>query len=110
MVEKTDTLTKARSVLERTLINIARDLAEMEQDASAHTVEEMAVSSRPYKTALKRFTGRGLPPTDMSRAISGIGRAPLARNCAVVLSSDASMAPAPCWRSAGRLAAVTRPP
>ena len=42
MVEKTDTLTKARSVLERTLINIARDLAEMEQDASAHTVEEMA--------------------------------------------------------------------
>jgi hypothetical protein len=42
MVEKTDTLTKARSVLERTMINIARDLAEMEQDASAHTVEEMA--------------------------------------------------------------------
>ena len=42
MAEKTDTLTKARSVLERTLMNIARDLTEMEQDASAHTIEEMA--------------------------------------------------------------------
>jgi hypothetical protein len=42
MAEKSDTLTKARGVLERTLMNIARDLAEMEQDASAHTIEEMA--------------------------------------------------------------------
>ena len=54
MAEKSDTLTKARGVLERTLMNIARDLAEMEQDASAHTIEEMAVRSRPYKKALKR--------------------------------------------------------
>jgi hypothetical protein len=53
MAEKTDTLTKARSVLERTLMNIARDLAEMEQDASAHTVEEMASQIATIQTGIE---------------------------------------------------------
>jgi hypothetical protein len=37
-----DTITKARSVLERTLMRVARDLAGLDQDASPHRVEEMA--------------------------------------------------------------------
>jgi hypothetical protein len=42
MAEKSDMLTTARTVLERNLMNIARDLAEMKNDASAHTIEDMA--------------------------------------------------------------------
>ena len=43
MANESDTLTKARSVLEQTLMRIVRDLADMNQDArSAHIIEEMA--------------------------------------------------------------------
>ena len=42
MANESDTLAKARGVLERTLMRVIRDLADMDQDASAHTVEEMA--------------------------------------------------------------------
>ncbi len=42
MAHETDTLSKARVVLERTLMRVVRDLADMDQNASVHTVEEMA--------------------------------------------------------------------
>ena len=42
MAHETDTLSKARLVLERTLMRVVRDLADMDQNASVHTVEEMA--------------------------------------------------------------------
>ncbi|HEX2135079.1 MAG TPA: hypothetical protein VHG30_04130 [Microvirga sp.] len=42
MANESDTLMKARSVLERTLMRVVRDLADMDQDASAHAIEEMA--------------------------------------------------------------------
>lgn len=42
MADQSDTLSKARGVLERTLMSVARDLADMDRDTSSHTVEEMA--------------------------------------------------------------------
>jgi hypothetical protein len=62
MAEKSDTLTKARSVLERTLMTLAGNLADMDQDPSVHTVEEIASQIAALQA--------GIEAIDKARAIA----------------------------------------
>jgi hypothetical protein len=53
MADTSDSLSKARNVLQSALMKVAGDLADMGQDPSTHAVEELARQLATIQTAIE---------------------------------------------------------